>query len=91
MNKGELIESVQKAMGKETSKRAAQEAVEIVLGSISAGIKKDKAVLIVGFGSFKVTKRAARIGTNPQTRKPMKIKASKSVKFTPASALKGKL
>ncbi len=91
MNKGELIESVQKALGKETSKRAAQDVVEAVLGAISAGIKKDKAVQIVGFGSFKVTKRAARTGTNPQTGKPMKIKASKSVKFSPSSVLKGKL
>ena len=91
MNKGQLIEAVQKALGKETSKRAAQDATEAVLGAISAGIKKDKAVQIVGFGSFNVTKRAARTGTNPQTGKPMKIKASKSVKFRPSSALKGKL
>ena len=62
MNKGELIEAVQKALGKETSKRAAQDAVEAVLGAVSAGIRKDKAVQIVGFGSFKVTKRAARTG-----------------------------
>ena len=91
MNKGELIEAVQKELGKGTSKRAASDSVDAVLSAISGGIKKDKSVQIVGFGTFKLTNRAARTGTNPQTHKPMEIKASKSVKFSPSSILRGKL
>ncbi len=88
MNKSELIEAVQKALGGETSKRAASDAVEAVLEAIAKGVKKDKAVQLIGFGTFKVSKRAARMGRNPKTGEAMKIKASKSVKFSPSSALK---
>jgi len=88
MNKSELIEAVQKALGGETSKRAAGDAVEAVLEGIAKGVKKDKAVQLIGFGTFKVSKRAARLGRNPKTGEAMKIKASKSVKFSPSSALK---
>jgi DNA-binding protein HU-beta len=88
MNKSELIEAVQKALGGETSKRAAGDAVEAVLEAIAKGVKKDKAVQLIGFGTFKVSKRAARMGRNPKTGEAMKIKASKSVKFSPSSALK---
>jgi DNA-binding protein HU-beta len=91
MNKSELTEAVQKALGKDTSKRAAGDAVEAVLTSIAKGIKKDKAVQLIGFGTFKVVTRAARMGRNPKTGEAMKIKASKSVKFGPSSALKGSL
>lgn len=91
MNKAELTELVQKALGAETSKRAAAEALEAVLASIAKGIKKDGSVQLIGFGTFKVAKRAARIGRNPKTGEAMKIKASKSVRFTPSSTLKGSL
>ena len=88
MNKSELIDAVQKALGGETSKRCASDAVEAVLDAIAKGVKKDKAVQLIGFGTFKVSKRAARMGRNPKTGEAMKIKASKSVKFSPSSALK---
>ena len=91
MNKAELIEAVQKALGKDTTKRAADEAVEAVFDSISKGIKKDKKVQIIGFGTFEVKKRAARMGRNPKTSESMKINASKSVGFKPSSVLKGSL
>ena len=91
MNKSELIEAVQKALGGESSKRAASDAVEAVLDGIAKGVKKDKAVQLIGFGTFKVSKRAARMGRNPKTGEAMKIKASKSVKFSPSSVLKGSL
>ncbi|MCB1227069.1 MAG: HU family DNA-binding protein [Verrucomicrobiales bacterium] len=91
MNKAELIESVQKALGGETSKRAAGEAVEAVLTAIAKGVKKDSSVQLIGFGTFKVTKRAARTGRNPKTGESMKIKASKTVRFTPSSVLKKSL
>lgn len=91
MNKAELLELVQKNLGPETSKRAAADALEAVLASIAKGVKKDGSVQLIGFGTFKVVKRAARTGRNPKTNQPMKIKASKNVRFVASSALKGSL
>lgn len=91
MNKAELTELVQKALGADASKRAASDALEAVLESIAKGIKKDGSVQLIGFGTFKVAKRAARTGRNPKTGESMKIKASKSVRFVPSSTLKGSL
>ncbi|MFV1994631.1 MAG: HU family DNA-binding protein [Verrucomicrobiales bacterium] len=91
MNKAELIESVQQALGGDTSKREATDALEAVLGSIANGVRRDQVVQIIGFGSFKVSNRAARMGRNPKTGEPMQISASKSVRFSPSSALKKSL
>ena len=91
MNKAELIESVQKAMGKDATKRAAEEAVNTVLEAIASGIKKTKKVQLIGFGTFSVKKRAARMGRNPKTGAAMKIAASKSVGFKSSSSLKAGL
>jgi DNA-binding protein HU-beta len=91
MNKAELLELVQKNLGDETSKRAAAEALDAVLDALAKGIKKDGSVQLVGFGTFKVAKRAARTGRNPKTGESMKIKASKTVRFVSSSALKGSL
>lgn len=88
MNKAELVAAVQKNLGDDTSKAAAERAVDAVLDGIKKGVKKDKAVQLIGFGTFSVTKRAARTGVNPQTGEKIKIKASKSVKFKPGAALK---
>jgi DNA-binding protein HU-beta len=90
MNKAELIEAVQAKLGGDTSKRAAGEAVDAVLGAIAKGVTKSS-VQLVGFGTFKVAKRAARTGRNPKTGEAMKIKASKTVRFVPSAALKGSL
>ena len=91
MNKGELILAVQKVLGKETTKKAAEDAVKAVLEAIAKGVKKDKAVQLIGFGTFEVRKRSARTGRNPKTGETIKIKASKTVGFKPSSALKGSL
>lgn len=91
MNKAELIEAVQKTLGGETSKRAAGDAVEAVLTAVAKGVAKSGTVQLIGFGTFKVAKRAARTGRNPKTGEAMKIKASKTVRFVPSSALKGSL
>ncbi len=88
MNKTELVQEVQKALGKDTSKAAAERSVDSVLDAIKKGIKKDKGVQLVGFGTFSVAKRAARKGINPRTKEPISIKASKTVKFKPGAALK---
>jgi DNA-binding protein HU-beta len=90
MNKAELIEVIQKNMGGDTSKRAATDALEAVLAALAKGIKTGN-VQLIGFGTFKVVSRKARTGRNPKTGEAMKIKASKTVRFVPSSALKGKV
>jgi nucleoid DNA-binding protein len=91
MNKSELVESVQKSLGKETSKALAERCVEADVDGIKLGLKKGKAVQLVGFGTFKVVSRKARTGINPKTGEKIKIKASKSVKFNAGKDLKSKL
>lgn len=91
MNKAQLVESVQKSLGGDTSKAAAERAVAAVIDGIEKGLKKDKEVQLIGFGTFKVAKRAARMGINPQSGEKIKIKASKTVKFKVGASLKEKI
>jgi len=91
MNKAELVEAVQKSLGKETSKAQAERAVNAVVESIKLGLKKSKQVQLIGFGTFKVVNRKARTGVNPKTGAKIKIKASKTVKFATGKDLKSKL
>ncbi|MDX1680274.1 MAG: HU family DNA-binding protein [Akkermansiaceae bacterium] len=91
MNKAELIESIQTSLGKDATKRSAEEALDAVLSSIADGVRSSGKVQIIGFGTFEVKHRAARTGRNPKTGESMQIAASKSVGFKPSSALKGSL
>lgn len=91
MNRADLIDAVQKALGPITTRRAADDAVSAVLTAIVKGIKRDKKVQIVGFGTFEVKTRAERIGRNPQNGQPIQIPKSKSVVFRPAASLKADL
>ena len=88
MNKAELIEAVQKSLGKEATKKSAADALAAVLEAIVKGVKKDKNVQLIGFGTFKVSSRKARKGRNPKTGAAMNIKASKNVRFVASSAIK---
>lgn len=85
MNKGDLVDAVAKIVGK---KKTADEAVNCVLDSIATALKKGDKVALIGFGTFSVTKRAARTGRNPQTGKEIKIKAKKVPKFVAGKKLK---
>ncbi len=85
MNKGDLVNALVKVVGK---KKTAEEAIVCVLGTITEALKKGQSVTLVGFGTFKVAKKAARTGRNPQTGKPIKIKAKKVPKFTAGKKLK---
>jgi len=85
MNKGQLVEVVAKALG---SKSAAEKAINATLKAVTDALKKGDKVTLVGFGTFSVSKRAARTGRNPQTGKEIKIKAKKVPKFTAGKALK---
>ena len=91
MNKAELVAVVQKTLGKDASKAQAERAVEAVVDGIKSGLRKGKPVQLVGFGTFKIASRKARLGVNPKTGEKIKIKASKSVKFSAGKDLKSKL
>jgi nucleoid DNA-binding protein len=80
-----LVVEVAKVVG---SKRMADKAVSCMVEAIKKGMKKGQAVTLVGFGTFSVGKRKARIGRNPQTGKEIKIPAKKVPKFTAGKALK---
>ena len=85
MNKGDLIRELAKVTG---TKKEAEAAVDTIFGVIAKALKKGNKVTLIGFGTFSVTKRAARKGRNPQTGKEMKIAAKKVPKFTPGKGLK---
>jgi len=86
MTKAELIEKV--AKDAKVSKSVATSALTSVLDSITASLSKGKTVTLVGFGTFSVSKRAARKGRNPQTGKEINIKASKVPRFKAGKGLK---
>ena len=86
MNKAELIAAV--AEKTDLSKKDAEKAVNAAIETITDTLKKGDKVQIVGFGAFDVKERAARIGRNPQTKKEIKIPASKIPQFKAGKALK---
>jgi DNA-binding protein HU-beta len=88
MNKAELIDEVQNHLGAETSKAAAERAVEAVLAAVGRGLRRDREVSLVGFGACASATRAARRGYNPHTQRPMKIRAMKTIRFKAGLALK---
>ncbi len=89
MNKSELIEHIAKQA--DISKAAATRALEAVIGGVKTTLKRGGSVSLVGFGTFTVSKRAARAGRNPRTGAAIKIKAAKVPKFRPGKGLKDAL
>ena len=79
MNKAELIDAIAADSG--LSKADAKRALDSFVKTTTASLKKNGRVALVGFGSFSVSKRAARKGRNPQTGKEIKIAAKNVVKF----------
>ena len=86
MNKTELIDHI--AESADLSKAAATRAIDAMIAGVKTTLKKNGTVTLVGFGTFSVGKRAARIGRNPRTGDEIKIKAAKVPKFKPGKALK---
>ena len=86
MNKSELIDAIVKET-KET-KVSASENLDAFIKVVTNTLKKGDDVVLVGFGTFKVAKRAARTGRNPQTGKAIKIAAKKVAKFKAGATLK---
>ncbi len=85
MNKSDLIDAMAADAG--ITKASAKKALESFLGNVEKSLKKGDRVSLVGFGSWSVSKRAAREGRNPQTGKTIKIAAKKVVKFKAGSDL----
>lgn len=85
MNKSEFVAAVAKEAG--MTKVDAKKALESALITIQKTLKKGEKISFVGFGSFYVTKRKARTGVNPSTKKPIKIAAKKVAKFRPGAEL----
>jgi len=86
VNKTQLIEQVAKQTG--GSKAQSADALQATLDAITTTLKKGDQVTIPGFGKFSVTKRAARPGRNPATGEAIKIKASKTPKFSAGATLR---
>ncbi|HZV61804.1 MAG TPA: HU family DNA-binding protein [Methylophilaceae bacterium] len=86
MNRQELIAAV--AAEANISKAEASKALDALTGTIIQTLKKGDSVSLIGFGTFKVTARAARTGRNPQTGKELKIAARKAPGFSAGKALK---
>ncbi|MCR5099750.1 MAG: HU family DNA-binding protein [Butyrivibrio sp.] len=86
MNKTELVAAIAEEAG--LSKKDAEKAVKAFTDVVTAQLKKNDKVQLVGFGTFEVSERAAREGRNPQTGETMKIAASKAPKFKAGKALK---
>ncbi len=88
-NKAEFVELI--AAQFELPKTRSAAMLDFVIDTIKAQIRKTGTATVAGLGTFKVSKRAARKGRNPSTGEPLKIKASKSVRFKPTPTFKEEL
>lgn len=86
MNKSELVDAVSNESG--LTKTDAARAIDALFCAVTSALKDGDEVRLVGFGTFAVSKRAARTGKNPRTGEEIKIAASKQPKFKPGKALK---
>ncbi len=86
MNKAELIEIAAKEA--DVSKAAAGKALDAIINAVVKAVSKGDTVTLVGFGTFKSAKRAARTGKNPQTGASIKIPATTVPKFTAGAGFK---
>ncbi|MCB0400710.1 MAG: HU family DNA-binding protein [Flavobacteriales bacterium] len=89
MNKGDLIDAIAKDAG--LSKADAGRALNAFVDNVSGALKKGNSVQLIGFGTFSISKRAARSGRNPQTGATIKIGAKKVAKFKAGKALADKV
>jgi DNA-binding protein HU-beta len=89
MNKAELIDAIASEAG--LSKADAKKALDGFVNATAKALKTGDRISLVGFGSFSVSKRAARTGRNPQTGKEIKISAKNVVRFKAGAELSGKV
>ena len=89
MNRSQLVDEIASTTG--LARRQAEEAVDAFVGTIGDQVRSGTKVTIYGFGSFNPTSRKARTGRNPWTGQPVKIAASKGIRFSPATGFKADL
>src|SRR5258705_8762454 len=87
MNKADLIDKI--AKDARISKTASAKALDPLVDGVTKALKKGDRVALVGFGTFTVSKRKARVGRNPQTGEQIEIKARKVARFRPGKELAG--
>ena len=85
MNKNDLINEIATAAG--ITKKEAESSLNAMLESVTKALDKGESTTLVGFGTFSVSKRAAREGVNPQTKAKIKIPAKNVVKFKAGKTL----
>ena len=86
MNKSQLVAAI--AEKTDMTKKDAEKALVAFEEIVTEALKDGEKIQLVGFGTFEVAERAARVGINPQTKKSIKIKASNAPKFKAGKALK---
>ncbi|MGA1790855.1 MAG: HU family DNA-binding protein [bacterium] len=86
MNKADLVEKMAGEAG--ISKVAAEKALNAMVNGVKGALKKGENITLIGFGTYSVANRKARVGRNPQTGAELKIPARKVVKFKPGKGLK---
>ncbi len=86
MTKADLVAQVTKKAG--LTSKAAKDAVNAVFGSVTDALKRGEKVVVTGFGTFMVRKRASRKGRNPQTGAEIQIPSTKTPGFTAGKSLK---
>jgi len=89
MNKSELVDAMASHSG--LSKADSKRALEAFMATTESALKSDDKISLVGFGSFSISKRAARVGRNPQTGKEIQIAAKNVVKFKAGADLSKKV
>ena len=89
MNKGELIDKI--AKDAKVTKGQAADALDSFINGVAGTLAKGGKVTLVGFGTFSVSKRAARKGRNPRTGKEINIKAKRVAKFKAGAELAKKV
>lgn len=89
MNKGDLIAKISEDAG--ISRTQANAAIDSFVDAVTKSLKSGGKVTLVGFGTFSVSKRSARVGRNPQTGETLKIKAKKVAKFKAGKELAEKI
>jgi DNA-binding protein HU-beta len=89
MNKADLIEKIAKDV--RISKTTAGKTLDSLVDGVTKSLKKGERVALVGFGTFSVSKRKARVGRNPQTGETIQIKARRVARFRPGKELAGSI
>ena len=88
MTKAELVNHVAETKGLEVTKKAVETILDLAFAEVEKAVRKEHRFAYPGFGTFSIRTRRARMGVNPQTKKPIKIPATKTVGFKPAPSFK---